>query len=310
MAFALNSAFNSNGNQNGYVAIIQRQFSVRASSYPSEIVTCRFEDGREQRIMCKYSAGFSHNSHGHRGGVWYESEVYRHVLQGIELTLPTFHGTHRDPSTGETWIFLEYLDDAVRVTKTPDQSAMSLAARWVGQFHAANELRLADINMCFLNRYNVEFYVGWSRRTLLLAGDLLERYPWMKRIHDRYHRVVEQFLTQGVTIIHSEFYPGNVLFRAGAVYPVDWESAAIAPGEIDLASLTEKWPEIGEQCEREYKQARWPMALPDEFDDRLAAARLYLGFRWLGERAEWTTDEALSWRFDQLYSAAERLALL
>src|SRR5260370_13570695 len=284
LAFALNSAFNSNGNQNGYVAIIQRQFSVRASSYPSEIVTCRFEDGREQRIMCKYSAGFSHNSHGHRGGVWYESEVYRHVLQGIQLTLPTFHGTHRDPSTGETWMFLEYLDDAVRVTKTPDQSAMSLAARWVGQFHAANELRLADINMCFLNRYNVEFYVGWSRRTLLLAGDLLERYPWMKRIHDRYHRVVEQFLTHGATIIHSEFYPGNVLFRAGAVYPVDWESAAIAPGEIDLASLTEKWPEIGEQCEREYKQTRWPMALLHEVDDRLAAARLYLGLLWRCER--------------------------
>src|SRR5258708_31268733 len=83
LAFALNSAFNSNGNQNGYVAIIKRQFSVRASSYPSEIVTCRFEDGREQRIMCKYSAGFIHNSQGHRVRVWDESEVYLHVLQAI-----------------------------------------------------------------------------------------------------------------------------------------------------------------------------------------------------------------------------------
>ena len=64
---------------------------------------------------------------------------------------------------------------------------------------------------------------------------------------------------------------------------MDWESAAIGAGEIDLASLTDGWPtEIAESCEREYAAARWPQGPPPEFAERLALAKLYWGLRWLG----------------------------
>ena len=43
-------------------------------------------------------------------------------------------------------------------------------------------------------------------------------------------------------MIHGEYYPHNILFQSGVVRPVDWETAALAPGEIDLATLCEGWP--------------------------------------------------------------------
>jgi len=310
LTIGLNCVFGSYGSGESPVVVLRREPSIRASSFPSEIVTCRLADGTEGTVLCKYAAGYNHKCYGHRSGVAYEAEVYRWVLKDLPLTSANFYGAFTDPSAGEIWLILGYLASAVRVTKTPEPCAMRLAARWIGQFHSACEPRLSDIRMRFLNRYDAEFYVGWSRRTLLLAGNLLKRYPWLTVVCHRYQRVVEKLLALPVTVIHGEYYPGNVLFRAGAIYPVDWESAAIAPGEIDFASLTERWPEICRECEREYKLARWPRGSPAEFDWRVAAARLYLAFRWLGDRPDWTTDEALGWRFEQLRCAAERLGLI
>ena len=65
------------------------------------------------------------------------------------------------------------------------------------------------------------------------------------------------------TIIHGEYYPKNILVREGEIFPVDWESAAVAAGEIDLASLTEGWPEEDKRvCQAEYCAARWPNGAP------------------------------------------------
>jgi hypothetical protein len=60
----------------------------------------------------------------------------------------------------------------------------------------------------------------------------------------------------------------------------------------------------------EYQRARWPLGGPADFVRKVAAARLYLAFRWLGERPEWTTDEGDAWRFEELHSAGELLGLL
>ena len=112
------------------------------------------------------------------------------------------------------------------------------------------------------------------------------------------------------TVIHGEFTPHNVLMRNGHAYPVDWESAAIAIGEIDLVCLTDKWPaHVASQCEREYQSARWPDGAPDDFSYRLDLARLYWNFRWLGDRPEWTTSEKVGPRFEQLRRTAARLDL-
>jgi Phosphotransferase enzyme family len=311
LTVGLMSVFRGNGSLGGQLAVLERKPNLYASTFPSEIVTCRFDDGRERRLLCKYAAGRSHHAHGHRGGVVYEAEVYSHVLQPLQASTPTFYGAHTDSTAGETWLILEYLDKSVRLSKTPESATMELAARWIGRFHAANKARLAGAPMSFLNRYDAEYYLGWVRRTSLFAGHLHRQFSWLAALCERSERFVAPLLAPPPTVIHGEYYPKNILFRRGRISPVDWESAAVAAGEIDLASLTEGWPaEIVQKCELEYQRARWPEGSPIDFEQTLGAARLYLLFRWLGDRPDWTTHESSLWLFEQLHSTGEQLGLI
>ena len=157
---------------------------------------CRLADGSEVRLLCKYAVGRSHNSYGHRGGVAYEAEVYRHVLQPLPVSTPTFYGLHKDAITGETWLILEYIDRGVQVrdsnNRALDRKLMYAAARGLGQFHRANESRLSPASMPFLHRHNAEYYLGWAEQTSLFAGHLHEHFPWLGTLCERFEEVVEQ----------------------------------------------------------------------------------------------------------------------
>ena len=91
----------------------------------------------------------------------------------------------------------------------------------------------------------------------------------------------------------------------------DWESVALAAGEIDLANLTWGWEDdVALHCERQYSLARWPDGEPDDFAMRLAAARVFVHLRWLGD-AEAGEDLSTSISaLDQLAPLAERFAAL
>ncbi len=53
------------------------------STSPNEVVTCQWANDSKSRVFIKYEAGHSHDSFGHRGGVAYEAEVYRNLLQSL-----------------------------------------------------------------------------------------------------------------------------------------------------------------------------------------------------------------------------------
>jgi aminoglycoside phosphotransferase (APT) family kinase protein len=264
-------------------------------------------------LFCEYAAGgHPDNVYGHRGGVAYEAAVYRHLLQPSQASTPTWYGTYTDISTGGSWLVLEYLEKNLRLPQVTETAApMSLAARWIGQFHRVSEERLSRVPMRFLIRYNTEYYLGWVRRTSLFAGHLHQRFPWLGTLCEQSEEFISLLSTSPLAVIHGEYYPKNILFRGGAVYPIDWESAAVAAGEIDLAALTENWGvEIVRQCKHEYQRARWPEGAPANFERKLCAARLYLYFRWLGDRPNWTTHPRYLHSFAQLRSAGERLGLI
>ena len=303
----LTSLLIENGSSKGQLTVVRREPSIQGT-FPKEIVTCRLSDGREIRLFCKYAGGHNYDTHGHRGGVAHEVKVYRKLLQPMQVSAPAVQGIYADRTTGEIWLILEYLDESVRVTTSPNTAAMCLAARWIGQFHALNEVRLHESQMLFLKSYDAEYYMGWAQRTWQYAGNLQQHFPWLKPLYEGFEKVVIALLSAPPTVIHGEYYPKNILYRDGRIYPVDWESAAIAAGEIDLASLTEGWPEdIARQLELKYLKSRWPDGSPDEFQQTLGAARLYLHFRWLGDRSEKATS---GWRFEQLHAAGKRIGLI
>jgi len=304
----LTSVLNSHGSTNGRVTILERQPNFPAGTFPAEIVTCRLEDGRELRLFCKYSAGRSHNASGHRSGVAYEAAVYRHILQPSKTSVPKFYGVFAGGNAGETGLILEYLDKGRRVRDTRQVAVLSQGAAWIGRFHALSEASLCGVPTSFLIRYDAEYYRGWARRTSLLAGRRHRRFPWLAALCECFEDVVPVLLNCPLTIIHGEYYPPNILWRNGVIYPVDWEATAIAAGEIDLAALTEGWPPgFVEQCDLEYQRVRWPQGSPTDFERRLAVARLYLHFRWLGSETD--RDPSLR-RFERLRCEGERLGLI
>ena len=69
---------------------------------------------------------------------------------------------------------------------------------------------------------------------------LHERFPWLPELCQRCQRRLPALLPLA-TIIHGEYQANNILVHSGGNVLVDWESAALAAGEIDLASLTWGW---------------------------------------------------------------------
>lgn len=293
------------------VRILDRAPAIWASTYPSEVVTCEVDGSRELKLYCKYTAGLHYESFGHRGGVSYEVEVYRRVLSGLSTPVPRFYGAYEEPATGEVWLILEYLEQSQRVTKGPQPESILRAAHWLGRFHAANETRISSPTVSFLHTYDADYYLGWASRTLRFARELRPRLTWLATLCARFEEGVKMLLSPPPTIIHGEFYPHNILLSDGQIYPIDWESAAIAAGEIDLATLTEAWkPAHLQQAEVAYQQARWGGPAPVGFRRRLAAARLYLCFRWLGDHPEWTLGAGNREYFESMRLFGEELGLI
>lgn len=306
LTHGLACVFGNNGSKSGPVKVLDREPNVYSSSFASEIVTCQLADGSQRRLFCKYGSSDSQSGYGHRGGLAYEIAVHRDVLQPSRLSSPQFYGAYTDEAARMNWLIVEYVDEGMHVSKS--LTAMKLAARWIGRFHAATEARLASDSMTFINTYDAEYYLGWARRTLLFAGQLPQRLSWLAALGARFKEFADLLLTVPVSVIHGEYCVHNILFRDETIYPVDWESAAIAAGEIDLVSLTDDWSEdVVQMCEAEYGQARWPKGAPASFSRTLSAARLYWSLRWLGEAPDWPNCKGLSWRCKQLRAAGEKL---
>jgi hypothetical protein len=311
LAEGLTAVLDGQSGESGLVQILDRKPNPYTSTFPGEVVTCMVADGSEHQLLCKYTVGGDHSDHGHRGGAGYEAEVYRQVLQGLTISLPAFHGAFACPQTGGICLVLEYLESGIRVSKLPVPGAMPAAAAWAGRFHALNEERVRQRDFSFLTRYDTDYYVGWSRRTVRYGGATASvLHPWLGTLCSRYEEMVPILTARPQTVIHGEYTPHNVLWLEGGIFPTDWESAAVAPGEIDLAILIEGWDEeTVERCVQSYGQARGvPADAP--FEDALGVARLYVAFRWLAALPDWPEDERSRWRLQQLKGLAERTGFL
>ena len=303
----------------GPVTVLNRKLPRFMSTFPNEIVTCRLPGGRKRRLFMKYEGDRGHNSYGHRGGVTYEAEVYRRLLASLPGFRPRCVGSYTDPSSGDGWLMLEYVYGSVRVSdirfrqSTRQPRLMAESARWIGRFHAAQEARVLDPALSFLKHYDAEYYRGWAARAFEFAAPLDRRFPWLAGLRECGDAWFAPLLTAPATVMHGEFYAKTILARGQTLFMLDWESAAVAAGEIDLAALTEgtHWlASIVRQCERDYRQARWPEGAPADFRRRLDAAQIYLHFRWLGERPDWTVREKSLWRYSHLRATARRLGLI
>src|SRR5437667_12084738 len=84
--------------------VLERKRPRYMSTFPNEIVTCQLADGSKRRLFCKYEAGRDHSSYGHRGGLAYEAEVYRVVLDPVKTFRPALVAAHTDDPNGGPWL--------------------------------------------------------------------------------------------------------------------------------------------------------------------------------------------------------------
>ena len=269
--------------------VLKREPSPYSTTFPCEVVTCQKPGDHTTELFCKYSAGVDYTGFGHRGGLAYELAIYRDVLNPIGARVPKFYGGHVDPGSGEAWLALEHLSGALGVGKMHRAGAMTSAASWIGKFHRSTEGHASTTGQHQIKTYALSYYLGWVERTLQAAASFPKRLPWLEALCAQAEQLFAPLCDGPQCIIHGEYYPHNVLYHQGRVLPVDWESAVIAAGEIDLASLTENWPAATvRRCTAAYIAERWPTGVPDAFARRLLAARLYFCFRWLGDYGDWS----------------------
>ena len=301
----LNSVFQGQ-EPGGQVTVLARNPNLRSGRRsPSEIVTVHMKDGSRRRLFCKYG-GYDWHSHG-LWGVAYEVEVYRQVLATLDTTTAKFYGAYTAAAPDKIWLILEYLEDYEQLKNAPQPGAMIETVRWLGRFHAATEELLSKGAIPFLKIYDVAYYREWAKRTLEFAASQRRSFPWLPPLCRKWEELAEALLLPPASIIHGDFYGSNILMSSDVPFVVDWESAAAAVGEIDLAFHTEGWPEeIVKLCEAEYQKTRWPENPPPEFSRRLQAGRLYQHFRWLGDHPEWTSTQG----FQQLRVLAVGLGVI
>lgn len=304
------------------LTVVRRRTNPYTSTYPSEVVTCRLvraEPAGERvtvesvRLLCKYETASADDAGpGDARGLAYEAFVNRQVAAPSGLTLPRLYGAHRDESTGATWLVFSFID-ALRLSKSPWPASLEAAAAWIGRFHAYWDERIGDPSLAVLPRFDAAHYRDQLDRAFSFLGTSPPRlHPKTGWLIDRWTdiaaAVTDWLLSVRPTVIHGEFYPANILCADGAILPVDWESAAVAAGELDLATLTDAWDATSiALAVGAYVVARHPdgEVLPA---GRLHAARLFVQLHWLAKGFDWE-DRREWWVLDEARRASIALGV-
>ena len=293
--------------------VISRTPHIHSSTHPLEIVRCRRADDEEIDLVCKYGhLGYSAalGNRRRRGGVDYEIRIYRDILSLWDCDNIKFHGDF-EFSNGNNYCFvMDYLDDAYRLNQCPNENAILDAASWIGKFHLESEKHLQDDELPPLICYDKNYFLDCINRVYSLPDEIHGELNWLRRLCTESKRHLDVAVSGSQVLIHGEYYPKNILVQGNCIYPVDWESAAIAMGEIDLATLTEGWSiDVCQEIYAAYAEARWPADPPEDLTERVEFARLYDQLRWLGEQGSWKISSR-NWRFEELRRVGERLAII
>jgi aminoglycoside phosphotransferase (APT) family kinase protein len=263
--------------------VFDRRQNRYSSTFPSEIVECVLDTGETRSVLCKYSGGIQYKKTSHSRGVEYEADVYRYVLQPGGAPTVAFYGSYEDGETGWTWLVVEHLAAASRLDRLPE--SLESAAAWIGAFHAVTSLSAVENANARLHRWDDAYYWHWAiiarEQVRLVDGDVAhdilrdeELETWIRRLVDA-----------PACVVHGEYYPKNILVRDGQIFPIDWESASVGAGEIDLASMTERWPADDViRSKQAYCQSRWPNGAPAHFEQTFLAAQVYWHLRWLSHK--------------------------
>lgn len=257
----------------------RKKFDYHSTS-PAEIISCSLDNGQLIHLFCKYAGSHTQFSNGHRGGVEYEAKVYQKVLNKLSLSSPKFYGVYK--GRNKICLVIQYLKGSKLLKDDHDPEHFAGAAGWIGNLH---RIYIANLPSS-VKRYDQGYYTIWLEAVEKIANGLNGKYAWLTRVCEWFRENLHLLLNSPQTFIHGEYYTKNIMVRRGNIYPIDWESAAIGAGEIDLVSLIDGWDYKRQRIAvKEYISVRWPNGdfSKDEFRQRMLMAKIYFFLRWTGE---------------------------
>ena len=293
----------SDGRDDGCgVAGIDRKPLARASTFAAERVTVTLRNGTSRVIFFKdlsrtargRAASDSRLERGRR-----ELTVYRHLLAGRRFDTPSLLGWQWQRERGRCWLLLEWAPGQP-LSRAASLQAWNAAARWAARFHVgsrgARHVELACVPRLEALEYGVCVERLQSRLHDVPPPDqaLLERS--LRRFEELKGCVAEL----PHSFIHGELFPANIILRgdgtaAESITVVDWETAALGPGYLDLASLvTAHAPDAREELLRayfdEYAAVGGERMAPGQFRDGFRVMEFVHAMKW----ASWFATHRVS----------------
>jgi len=269
-----------------HVSISEREKNIYTSTHPSEIVKCTLPGKVERKLFLKYEIESFSEINDHRKNLDYEINIYRQVLSPIAMSTPKYYGSHTFEKHNLRLLVIEYFEDLVKFSKSKDEPNIILkAARWLGEFHNQSKKIIRQHGASFMHQYDEDYYLKWPQITVnkIIDLNLEKEFNWLLELVDQFSLQIKDLTEADPVVIHGEFYPTNVRYARGTLYPLDWQTAALSPGEIDIASLTHLWPDkrIVELTLKEYYAVRQFDEPMEKFRRRVILATIYLNFLWL-----------------------------
>jgi hypothetical protein len=165
--------------------------------------------------------------------------MYTEVLDRGRHGTPELYASRWTESDGRLWLFLEFAGPK-RLSRLGDFALWVDAARWAGAFHAATR----DIDSCarrLLGRFDTPRYTESARRLEESLGRFVEEDRATLRVAlDLLDAACERASSLPRCLLHGEYFGKNVMIRPDSeqhIAVVDWETAAVGPGAVDLVSI-------------------------------------------------------------------------
>jgi hypothetical protein len=289
------------------IVAIARRPCASASSYALQELDVDLSDGRRLALMLKDLGRDSMLARSRRVRPAFlhdprrEIDTYRALVGFEKLGPPVFYGAIVNRRAARYRLLLERVD-GLELQFVGDFNRWLATAAWLGAFHRrfASKAAALRVTPTRLLSYDREFLALWFERARRRAEDArgvdrraASRLKAIERLANTHERCVAALAALPPVLMHGEFFPSNILIQPRRVCPVDWETAAIGPGLVDVAALSAGgWTEDEKlRLLRRYQTARTGRSGPLSSDLKRAfdASRFHLAMRMLGwpDRRGW-----------------------
>jgi hypothetical protein len=287
------------------IVSVKRRSCAYSSSFAIEEITVGLEGGGSKSLVCKYLAreSLSESACAMRPAMNHqfdrESFVYKNILAQAALGTAFCYDARRRGRPGDHSLLLEHVPgEPLYDVGTFD--AWLEAARWLARAHETLRGHVGMRRPSPLARYDRICFEQWIVRAESVSHtqnvDVGEARVRIARLCEQARSAAEDIDALPTTLIHGEFYASNVLVEFSGCHtricPIDWETAGIGCGLLDLAALSAgNWSEKQRQALSDsYFKALGPRSWLADVRELLVVlkkCRLLMAMKWIGWSPYW-----------------------